>query len=160
MTRLIPWTHLATRAHRPETGFPAILADVDRIFETMWQDRHAPADALRRLDGFAPSLDVRDTDGAVEITADLPGLSEKDFEVVAENGVLTIRGERRYEDEREAQGLRWTERSYGRFERSVRLPDGCDLAKVAASFTNGVLVVKVPKPDDASKAVKIAVQTS
>jgi HSP20 family protein len=80
--------------------------------------------------------------------------------VVAENGVLTIRGERHGEREQEKAGRRWMERTYGRFERSVRLPEGADFAAAEATYTKGVLTVKVPKAEDASKAVKIAVQTS
>jgi HSP20 family protein len=161
MTKLIPWTRRAVRPSRPATGFPSILGDVDRLIEDMWrQIGEAPAVTDRREFAFAPSLDVRDADGVVEITADLPGLSEQDFEVTAENGVLTIRGERHGEREQEKAGRRWTERTYGRFERSVRLPEGADFTAAEASYAKGVLTVKVPKAEDASKAVKIAVQTS
>jgi HSP20 family protein len=157
MTSLIPRTR---RAIRPEAVFPSIVGDVDRLFGTVWRHGGQVPAATGEAFTFAPSLDVRDTDGAIEITADLPGLSEKDFEVVAENGVLTIRGERRSENEEAEAGRRWTERSYGRFERSVRLPEGADFTTAEASYANGVLTVKVPKADDASKVVKIAVQTS
>jgi len=81
----------------------------------------------------------------VQVRADLPGLSDKDFSVSIEGEVLTITGERRGEESREEKGRRWTERTYGKFERAVRLPVEVEVEKASATFGNGVLTVIVPK---------------
>ena len=83
------------------------------------------------------------------VEAELPGIDEKDVSLALQDGVLTIRGEKKHEHDEEKEGYRMTERRYGSFQRSVRLPDTVDEDKVEASFNNGVLKVSLPKRPEA-----------
>lgn len=97
--------------------------------------------------GFAPLVaDVAETDKIYAITAELPGVDEKDVEVSVQDGVLTIRAEKREEKEEKTGHRYMTERRYGTFQRMFGLPKGTDESKVEASFHNGVLKISVPKP--------------
>jgi HSP20 family protein len=106
-----------------------------------------------------PSTDVTETDKEIEISAELPGLEEKDVQVNLADGVLTIRGEKNAEKEEKDKNYRLVERSYGSFERSIALPEGVKSEDVKASIAKGVLTVKVPKPALA-QARKIEVKSA
>ena len=105
-----------------------------------------------------PSLEVKESEDQVTITAELPGLSEKDVELTVNDGVLTLRGEKKSEHQDKDRG--WSERHYGRFERSIALPDGADEAKCEADFRDGVLTVRMPRSQEASRGRKIPIGTS
>lgn len=94
---------------------------------------------------WLPSTDVSETDGEIRVSADLPGLDEKDIQVTLENDVLTIRGEKKQEHEEKEREYRVSERSYGVFHRIIPLPAGVDPNKVKATFKKGVLTVTVHK---------------
>ncbi|KVD88317.1 molecular chaperone Hsp20 [Burkholderia ubonensis] len=102
----------------------------------------------------APAVDFVETDKSYEITAELPGLSEKDIEVKLANGGLSIRGEKHEEKEEKRKDYYVHERRFGAFERYFRMPDGVDCDKIAASFEKGVLKVTLPKTPEARKAEK------
>jgi HSP20 family protein len=91
---------------------------------------------------------------AYEITAELPGLDEKNIEVKLANGVLSIKGEKREEKEEKRKDYYRRERSFGSFERSFQVPEGIDTDKIAASFKNGILSVTLPKSAEAQKQAK------
>jgi HSP20 family protein len=91
---------------------------------------------------------------AYEITAELPGLDEKNIEVKLANGVLSIKGEKREEKEEKRKDYYRRERSFGSFERSFQMPEGIDTDKIAASFKNGILSVTLPKSAEAQKQAK------
>ena len=101
-----------------------------------------------------PAIDFVETDKAYELTADLPGLDEKDVEVKVANGVLTVKAEKDEEKEETKKDFHLRERRFGAYERSVRMPEGVDIDKIEASFKKGVLTVKLPKTADAQKAAK------
>lgn len=130
--------------------FPSIWRDLfnvrnefDRLF-----DRLGPEGT--DFSGWVPTVDVRETNDALLIEAELPGLTPDDVDVRVENGVLTISGEKRREVEKEKDdSYRLVERCYGRFERSFTLPRGVDAEKVSAEFSNGVLTVSLPKAETA-----------
>lgn len=103
-----------------------------------------------------PSLEVKENDSKVTVTAELPGLTDKDVEVSVDNGVLTIRGEKKSANEDRDTG--WSERFYGRFERSVALPDGADDEKCEASFVDGVLTVTLPVTETKRNVRRIPVR--
>ena len=110
---------------------------------------------------FAPRFDVKETKDAYLIKADLPGLADKDVEISVTGNVLTVSGQR--EDERQDEGDRYymTERSYGRFTRSLSLPDGADAENVKADLKDGVLSVKVPKrPEVQPKKISVGTGAS
>ncbi len=88
---------------------------------------------------------MRESEGEVEVVAELPGMDESDVDVSVDEGALVIRGERKAEQDREERGYTVRERSYGRVERVVPLPDGFDPDSARATFKNGVLTVKLAK---------------
>jgi HSP20 family protein len=99
-----------------------------------------------------PNVELGETDREIRITAELPGLDEKDVELVVEDGVLTLRGEKRSEVEDKGRG--YSERSYGRFERRIGLPKGIEPDKANATFRNGVLTVTLPKSAASNENVR------
>lgn len=108
-----------------------------------------------------PTLDVIDKEDAVKLIADLPGLSEKDIDVEVSDKTLTISGEKKEEvEEGDEEGERYvSERRFGRFVRSIALPEGIDQDNIDASFRNGVLTVRLPKkPEAQHPARKIEVR--
>jgi HSP20 family protein len=94
---------------------------------------------------FNPAIDVTELDEALFITAELPGMKKDEIELQIENGVLTIRGEKKEQKEKKTPRMHVFERTYGVFERAFALPQSVDLEKVKAEFENGVLTVTVPK---------------
>jgi HSP20 family protein len=92
---------------------------------------------------LSPRLELGETDTEIRITAELPGLDEKDVEIVLDDGVLTPRGEKKSEVTDKDSG--YSERSYGRFERRIGLPRGIEADKARATFRNGVLTIAVPR---------------
>lgn len=99
-----------------------------------------------------PSVDVEETDKEYRVTAELPGLEERDVEVLLHEGLLTVRGEKRLETE--AKNRTYTERFYGRFERQIALDREVDENAVTATFKNGILTVLVPKTAGAAERAK------
>ena len=100
------------------------------------------------------AVDVAESDKAYEITAELPGMDEKNIEVNVVNGSLSIKGEKKDEKEEKKKDYYVSERRYGAFERYFRLPEGVDADKIEASFKKGVLTVTLPKTAEAQKPVK------
>ncbi len=101
----------------------------------------------KNFHGFAPlAVDVRESDKAFTITAELPGVDEKDIEVSVQDGVLVIKGQKLQEKEEKGQHRYMAERRYGSFQRMFGLPKGTDETKLDARFHNGVLTVSIPKP--------------
>ncbi len=98
---------------------------------------------------FVPALDVIESDSAITVKAELPGVESDDVEVSVHNDVLTISGERTQTEPREGERSVRVESSYGRFERRVNLPDGTDANGVEARFNNGILEVTVQRPEKA-----------
>lgn len=111
----------------------------------------------RRADTFAPVFEVKATDDAYVLSADLPGVKEEDVDVTLHGNVLTIRGERRAEDRKEGETYYVHERSYGTFERSFTLPDEADGERVEAKLADGVLELRIAKRAE-SKPKKIALK--
>ncbi len=101
-----------------------------------------------------PAVDFTDTEKAYEVTAELPGIDEKNIEVKVANGVLTIKGEKQEEKEEKKKDYYLRERNFGSFERAFQVPEGVDADKIEASFKKGVLTVTLPKKPEAQKAAK------
>jgi HSP20 family protein len=111
--------------------------------------------------GATPAVDIVERDKAYEITAELPGMDEKNIEVKLANGGLTIKGEKQAEREEKKKDYYLHERHYGSFQRAFRLPDGVDTDKIEANFKKGVLTVTLPKTTEAQKKeTKIAIASS
>lgn len=109
---------------------------------------------------IAPAVDVAERETEYEITAELPGMDEKDIEVKLANDILTIKGEKKEEKEERQKDYYLSERRYGSFMRSFQVPSGVDTGKIEASFAKGVLTLKLPKTPEAQKSEKtISVKT-
>jgi len=104
-----------------------------------------------------PRVEMRETDNELRITAELPGVAEKDVEVSLDDDVLTIRGEKKFERTEERENTHFTERAFGVFQRSVRLPWHVEPDQVKANLTNGVLTITLPRPKEQDKTRKIPV---
>jgi len=152
--------------------FDSLRREVDRLFEDFdggfWRSPFRrplfDIEPFRRAEialGAAPAVDVTETAKAYEITAELPGMDEKNIEVKLANGVLTIKGEKQEEKEEKKKDYYLRERSYGSFERSFQLPEGVDTDKIEAGFKKGVLTLTLPKSAEAQKTEKkIAVKAA
>jgi len=101
-----------------------------------------------------PAVDVTEDDKAYKITAELPGLDQKDIEVSVTGDVLVIKGEKRQEREEKDKNRYLSERSYGAFQRNFSLPDGIDRDKIGADFSKGLLTLTLPKTAEAQKQQK------
>ena len=114
--------------------------EIDRLFE----------DTFGRADGgstWAPAVDVRENDKELRLDVEIPGIKPEEVELTAENGVLTIRGEKRAERKEGDDENRYhvVERTYGSFMRSFQLPQGLDESKIEADYDNGILAIRIPK---------------
>jgi HSP20 family protein len=112
-----------------------------------------------RAGAVLPATDVRENDHQYAITVELPGVRKEDVHVDLEQGVLTIRGEKRSEREEKKEQRCYTERSYGSFSRSCRLPSDADADRLEASFKDGVLAVTIPRTEEV-KPRTIAIKAS
>lgn len=136
----------------------SLFEDFDRGAHFLpWRRSIFDIDPFRRREEFStavPAMDFVETDKSYEITAELPGLDEKDIEVRLANGCLTIHGEKHEEKEKTKKGYYLNERHFGSFERMICMPDGVDTEKIEATFKKGVLSVMLPKTSEAQKAEK------
>ncbi|WP_029919697.1 Hsp20/alpha crystallin family protein [Nevskia soli] len=108
-----------------------------------------------------PAIDIVEHDKDFQITAELPGMDESNIEVKLSNGMLSITGEKKEEKEENKKNYHLSERHYGAFERSFRLPESVEADKIEAHFKDGVLTVSLPKDGEAQKsAKKIAIKTN
>jgi HSP20 family protein len=144
-----------TSVTRPRDVFTQMRDEMDRMFDRFERDWPSWPSFFRGRMGeamLAPEVDVRDNANAITVEAELPGLDEKDVTVTLANGVLTIKGEKKREREEKDENYYLTERSFGRFERSLRLPDTIDSNRVEARFDKGVLRITAAKKPEAVKA--------
>jgi len=142
-------------------GLFDLQKEMNDLFENFNKSMFRPFGERKNGEGAAviPKLDVSETDTELEITAELPGLDEKDIDVSLTRNVLTIKGEKKMEKEEKKKDYYRMERSYGSFKRSVPLPAAVDVDKIDASFKKGVLKIRLPKTGEAKKEVrKIAVK--
>jgi HSP20 family protein len=115
--------------------------EIDRVFDAFF----GQTDQGRR---WVPPMDLVEAEDHFVLKADLPGLSEGDVNIEVQDGTLTISGERKSEHEQREKGWYRIERSFGSFSRSLTLPDGVDPDGIEASFSEGVLEVRIPKPEE------------
>jgi HSP20 family protein len=145
--------------------FENLRREIDRLFEGFhpggWEfpfGRRAfelePFWAREKGFAIAPAVDVAEREKEYEITAELPGMDEKDIEIKLANDMLTIKGEKKEEKEERQKDYHLTERRYGSFMRSFKVPPGVDTGKIEAAFAKGVLTVKLPKTAEAQKSEK------
>ena len=148
-TGLIRWN--------PETDL--LRHRMDRLFNQMLGDVWGAPVANEELSTrrWSPVVDIRETDDALVLTAELPGLTKQDVNITLENNVLTLAGERSFEKESKGETFHRIERSYGAFSRSFTLPANVKTEKVEALFGDGLLQVTLPKVEE-SKPRKIEIK--
>jgi len=143
---LVPWAR-GDRERSPATRSDSIspVVSLHREMNRLFDDVFRGFDDARFWGGRGawPSVDVEETDKEYRVTAELPGLEERDVEVLLQDGLLTVRGEKKLETE--TRGRSYSERFYGRFERQITLDQDVDDSAVKATFKNGVLTVTVPR---------------
>ena len=139
----------------PANPFVSLQREIDRLFDDFARFPTFAAFGNVKAE-LMPNMDVTETDKEIEITAELPGLEEKDVQVNVADNLLTIRGEKTAAKEEKDKNYRLIERSYGSFERTLELPDGVNADAIKASIAKGVLKVTVPKPAPAhSKTINV-----
>lgn len=154
MTDLIPWKKsndsLAVRQEQTDP-FMRLRHNIDQVFDNMLGDWTGRMNKFDRA--FIPTIDVHETAKEIRVTAELPGLEEKNIDVSLLNGALWIKGEKNEEHEEEKGDVYRCERRYGSFQRMIELPTEVDADKIKASFKKGVLKVTLPKTKEASRRV-------
>ena len=134
----------------------AFRTEMDRLFDRFSGGWGMPSfrrmfdvePSLRYADSFSmpsPAVDITEDDKAYKLSAELPGLSEKEIEVVMSGDTLTLKGEKRQEKEQKEKNFYLSERAFGSFQRSFFVPEGVDRDKIAADFSKGVLTITMPK---------------
>lgn len=121
---------------------PSFRSEMNRLF-----DEFLAPTKLETREGWLPALDLSETPEQIKVLADLPGVDVKDVHVELVGNTLTIRGEKKSETERKGDSWLQVERSYGRFQRSIVLPEGVDPEKVKASSHDGVLTIEIAKTE-------------
>jgi HSP20 family protein len=160
------------RAERPTRSlaewrpFDSLRRDIDRLFDDFWLGPSWRSPLARRLadaEPFwrsevtwskAPAVDVAETENGYEVTAELPGIEERNIDVKVADGILTIKAEKQEEREEKKKDYYVSERHYGSFQRSFTVPTGVDTDKIDAHFKNGILTVNMPKSVQAQKSEK------
>lgn len=144
----------ATRTHEPGSLLRQFTGEIDRLFG---QDLPAFNSGIQGMEEWAPAVDVQEFADHYVIEADVPGMNPEELEVTLENGVLSIRGERRHESQSEHKGIHHVERSYGSFARRFSLPEAAADDDVQARVDKGVLKLQIRKREE-SRPRKISIQ--
>jgi HSP20 family protein len=138
----------------PFRGLSSLQDEVNRLFDSTFKSNSNSS----VLTAWAPAVDIYETENELVVKADLPDLSEKDIDVRVENNMLTIRGERKYDQTVKEEKYLRVERSYGAFSRSFSLPNTVNTDAIQASYKDGVLKVELPKRAESKpKQVKVNV---
>lgn len=146
-----------TRYQNPTaTPVSNLRREMDRIFNELIPFSWRLEDTETNVGRWTPTVDMMETDNEYTIEVDLPGMSKKDIEINCHDNVLTVEGERKYEDREEAKGYLRSERYFGGFKRSIMLPASIVDDKIKATFKDGVLRISVPKAEK-SKSKKVTI---
>ena len=169
LKEMVPWRWGGLRRwddeDRPFESFfremDSLHKEMDRLFEDFWKGsgRHSMTTPWHSTTApwahgeIMPRIDETEDDKAFHIQVELPGMDKDDVDITLSNGVLTIRGEKKREDEEKGKDFYRKERSYGAFRRSLPVPAEVDDSKIDASFRKGVLYIELPKSEEARKKV-------
>ena len=153
---------LGSLVRLPQPAGRVFRRDFDRLMDDLWGGFGLAPVAFAPQTGLTPSFDAVELENEYHVTADLPGVEPAELEVSVEDGVLTIKGQRHFEDENETEeGSVTRVEELGRFERRIRFPGEIVEDDVKATYKHGVLRVKIPKPEEIKPEVRsIPVETS
>jgi len=151
---LIPWRRHEIARRDP---FLALRREMDDLFDRFVGDGELTSWVPS---SFAPRIDVTETDEEVCVSAEIPGIDEKDFDISISDDVLVIKGEKKQETEEKDGGRHYVERSYGAFERDVHLPCKVEADKCKAKYARGVLRVTLPKTTKGHSGKKIVISAA
>ncbi len=162
MSKLVPWrkkNEPVSMEQRPAHPFEVLHRQMNDLFEDFFKDFSHPRLPSLWQGGsdwgvVAPRFEVAETEKAVQVTAELPGMDEKDIEVTLDDNVLTVKGEKKQEREEKNKQFFLSERSYGQFQRVLTLPAGIEADKIKAQFKKGVLSLSIPKTAQARTEAK------
>ena len=131
----------------PLRELSSLQNEMNRLFNTAFDSPATPGNggAMRR---WVPAMDLLETADHFVLRADLPGMTQEDVNIELEDSTLTVSGERKSEHEERQEGFYRVERAFGSFSRSLTLPQGVDPDAVTANFDNGVLEIRIPKPEE------------
>lgn len=154
--KVVPVKQEKTSAHAAlPDAWRNLRTEMDRLFDgwhlPAWRSAFTPVSLFPAFGAGYPAVDVAEDDNSFKITAELPGLNEKEVELAVSGEMLTLKGEKHQEKEEKKKNYYLSERSYGSFERSFALPQSVDRDKINAIFTNGVLTIQLPKTATAQK---------
>jgi len=138
---------LTTERWEPLRGISEIQGEVNRLFDSVF-GRPAPAVPHSGGRTWVPFVDMQETKDDLVLTIEVPGVQEKDVSVSITGDLLSVKGERRFEQEMKDQAWLHVERAYGKFERTIQLPMPVQADKVKATYRDGVLEVKLPKVEE------------
>jgi HSP20 family protein len=144
---IVPWG-------REKDPFTLLKKEMNRVFEDFSQG--FPLDPFSRKmgEGFQPKVNISESDKEITVSAELPGMDDKDIDVSLSKNELTIKGEKKEEKEEKKENFYHMERTYGSFQRTLPLPSEVEDNKAEANFKNGVLTIKLPKAPHAIKETK------
>jgi len=131
----------------PARELSTIQGEMNRLFNTFFDSTTVANGGTGTLRRWIPAMDLVEAEDAFVLRADLPGLTQDDVKIELEDNVLTVSGERKTEHEERKEGYYRVERGFGRFQRQLTLPDGVDADAIKANVDNGVLEVRIPKPE-------------
>lgn len=164
LNALVPWR--SNKSEMPATReeifdpFLTFRREVDRMFDDFFTG-FGGGRASRSSFGITPTMDLTENEKEIVVTAELPGLDDKDFEVTVSGDILTLKGEKKAEHEQRNGDGHYMERRFGAFSRAVRLPFEIKDEKVDATYDKGVLTIRVPKPAEMQRAARrIEVRTA
>ncbi|MBX7059654.1 MAG: Hsp20/alpha crystallin family protein [Leptospirales bacterium] len=141
MKELFPWKR--EKGWPFDESFSSLQKEIGRVFDDFTRGLDVRGRSMLRH--FDPKVNVSENDKCIRVTAELPGLDEKDVEVHVNDYSLSLRGEKKFEKEEKDEEHHVIERSYGSFRRVIPLPEGVEREKIKASFKKGVLTVEIPK---------------
>lgn len=157
---LVPWGQKSenvpgARQDRSDP-FKSFRTEIDRVFDDFFNTGFGLAkhNGSNGWSNLTPQIDVKETEKEIVVTAEIAGVDEKDLDVTLSGDVLTFKGEKKHENETNENGYHHVERHFGSFSRSVRLPFEAGEQEIDADVKNGVLTVKIPKPEDFQQKVK------
>ena len=171
LKEMVPWRWGGLRRwdeeDRPFESFlhemNSLHREMDRLFDEFWKDSRKGMTAAPGWEplterpwsraGVMPRVDASEDEANYRIRVELPGMDKDDVDITLENGMLTVRGEKKLEDEEKGKDYFRRERSFGAFRRSLPVPAEVDEAKIEARFEKGVLTIDLPKSEEAQRKV-------